>query len=216
MDDEVTTEEDAEVRPSDKYTKEEMDEIAPRWPNGQLKKGARLGDLGKGIKKGSKKLEREKRKWERSVKKRILEEADNLLTENVGDIISVLYERAMEGDTAALALYMRHTVPAAPKAENRVDSEFLDSVKNEPPERVIQAVTAAMLSGDIDVDTGRTVIAACKESIQANVIDKFRRLVKQASETNMSIEDRVEALVKIGNEFEPIMLEGQAERVEDE
>ena len=139
------------------------------------------------------------------------EQAESMLSDKLDDIVGVLYSRAMEGDTAALSLWMRHSVPVAPQAPKLVDSELLTRMQNEPPEQIIQSTVRAMAAGEVDVLLGKEIISACKASIESNFTDRFRKLMKKASRDNLSFIDIMGDLQKIAEDIEPVMIEHEGD-----
>ena len=113
----------------------------------------------------------------------------------------------MEGDTKAMSLWLRHSTPVAARAPQLVDSDLLAEMQDEPPETIIQMTVRAMAAGEIDVQMGKELITACRASIEANFTDRFRKLMRKAQAKQMSLEDVTADLMKIAEDFEPVMLE---------
>jgi hypothetical protein len=192
---------------------EEFDKeaLALRSPDGKFLKGNQLGRAAKGIKHGTRHAERvikrERKALEREINQRAQDMATNLLNEKLGDVLDAVFERAMAGDTKAMALWMRHSTPVAPQAPKLVDSELLRQMQHEPPEQIIQSVVKAMAAGEVDVMLGKEIISACKASIESNFTDRLRRLMKKAQEQNIGIEELIPDLIAITEHIEPITLE---------
>ena len=193
-------------------TPEEKIELAgTRNPNGTLRKGNRLGALTKGVPKGIREIEKERKVLERELNQRAKEEAQVMLNDKLGDVLGGVYEQAMAGDVKAMALWLKHSTPVAPQAPKLVNSDLLAGMANESPEQIIQTVVRAMSLGEVDVSLGKEIILACKASIESNFTDRFRKLMKKASRDNLSFIDIMGDLQKIAEDIEPVMIEHEGD-----
>ena len=189
--------------------------VIERDEKGRVLPGSRLGELAKGvpkIKNPKKWAEKERKKIEKEVNQRAQEMASTMLNDKLGDVIDAVYERAMQGDTKAMSLWLRHSTPVAPQAPKLVNSELLEDMQNEPPEQIIQSTVRAMAAGEVDVMLGKEIISACKASIESNFTDRFRKLMKKMQREDLSIEAVLPDLIRISQDMEPVTLEHDDEQ----
>ena len=194
----------------DDYTEEEKARYFQRDEKGRMVKGSSLGRLSKGIPRGIRTLERERKKMLDDVTKRATQKAELMLNEKLEEILGTIYEQAVSGDSKALSLWMRHSM--APKQKsNRVDTDVLAEVANLPAEERLRYINRAMLEGEIDVTMGKELLQAQKAEMEATTLNRIQKLARRVAKEELSLEQLAHEFAVIADDLEPILIEGSTD-----
>ena len=181
-----------------------------RAPDGKLLPGSQLGKLGAGIPKGKatadKIIARERRAMQKQLKEAAESRAGEILADNLEDVLGALYERAMQGDTQAMGLWLRHSVAPA-KPSNKVDTDVLSEIYLLPAEERLRYINRAVLQGEVDVQMGRDLLAAQKSEMEATTLLRLQRLARRAATQGIDPIAVCEELASICQDLEPVEIE---------
>ena len=189
------------------------DFVIERDERGRVLPGSRLGELAKGvpkIKNPKKWAERERKKIEKEVNQRAQDMATTMLNDKLGEVIDAVYERAIEGDTKAMALWLRHSTPVAQKS-NKVDTDVLAEVASLPAEERLRYINRAMLEGEIDVTMGKDLLQAQKAEMEATTLNRIQKLARRVTREELSLEQLAHEFGQIAEDLEPVLIEGHTD-----
>ena len=191
----------------DDFTEEEQEQYFARDEKGRMLPGSSLGRLTKNVARGYKSVAKAERRLRKEMKQEAREQAEAMLVEKLDDIVGVLYSRAMEGDTKALSLWMRHSTPVAQKS-NKVDTDVLAEVANLPAEERLRYINRAMLEGELDVTMGKELLQAQKAEMEATTLNRIQKLARRVAKQELTLEQLAHEFAAIADDLEPVLIEG--------
>jgi hypothetical protein len=151
----------------------------PRSPNhnarGRFKAGNKAGHLARGISKGERQREAlAVKRAAQEVRQAAIEAAKKTVVGSLPLVIESLRARAIEGDTAAIALMLKHSLPLTGDETTIVGGEGLEQL---PPERRVQEINRRMLQGTMPIEHARAAMDSARQEIESSVILPLRTIM---------------------------------------